>query len=99
MRWRVLGDLALGIVDLVAIGQISHLFRVMNAVLFRDHELVSDDVIDVRSPHRSGITKAIDLNRRRALRENPWASTVRVSLEVDGDIDLELAQQFGHSRI
>jgi hypothetical protein len=68
---------------------------VIGAVLVRDDEAVGDDVVDEGHAHRPGIAEVMRLHGRRPQGENSGAPFARVAVEVDDDVDFQLAQGRG----
>src|ERR1017187_2370147 len=64
-----------GIVDLIAgwiiaVGQPNDLFRVIPILIFRNNNLIGDNVINEFRPHCSWIAEIADLDRNRTLSKN-----------------------------
>src|SRR5215472_4178105 len=86
--WGPLGDVPLGIVDLIAIRQVNDLLRIKRLVVERRYDLVGDNVIDELGPHRTGEAEIARLDRRRTIRKNAWPRILRVSLQINRNVDL-----------
>src|SRR5262249_9718799 len=54
---------------------------------------IGDDVIDEIGRHGARVPEVVDLNRRWAARQDPGAGFLGEPFEVDGDIDVQLADQ------
>ena len=59
----------------------------------RQHDRIGDDVVDIVRGHGGEIAEIADLDRRRAARQNAGAGILGVADEVDGDVDVEIAQR------
>ncbi len=77
---------------MIGIRQGRNLLRVKSLMLGGNNDAVGDDVINIRSTHRSGTAEKVHLNRRGAQRENPRAVSGRETCQIDSDIDLHFAQ-------
>jgi hypothetical protein len=62
-------------------------------VIRRDQPGVSDDVVDERDRHRARIDEIVDLDGRWARCEDFRPGVAGIAVEVDGDVDLEVANQ------
>src|SRR5262245_52948948 len=94
-RWGPLGDVPLGIVDLIAIRQVNDLLRIKRLVVERHYRLVGDDVVDELGPHRTGKAEIARLDRRRTIRKNARPRILRVSLQINRNVDLSIANELG----
>src|SRR5437763_9000617 len=88
-------DLPPIVVTLIAVRQPGNLFRIELLILYRNDGLIGDHVIDTVRAHRSGIRQILCLHRRAAIDEYRRPALIGIALEINGDIDLPLAQ---HSR-
>ena len=95
-RWHALGDLPLGVVDLIAIRQVNDLLRIKRLVFERHYRLVGDDVVDELGPHRAGKAEIACLDRRRTIRKNAGPQSSVYPLKIDRNIDLEFTQELGN---
>ena len=89
----MLRDRALAVVDLIAIGELHDLLRVERRVIERRDRLVGDDVVDEIRAQGAGIAEPLCLDRRRTEAQDVRPRILRVTLEIDGDVDLERRQQ------
>jgi len=71
----------------------------MGMLVFRNNDFIGNDVIDVISAQRSRIAKIADLNRRGTKCKNAGARFPGEPGQIDGNIDLLLAQKRGHFHI
>src|SRR6516225_9165999 len=76
-RWRPLGDVPLGIFDLIAIRQVNDLLRIKRLVVERQYRLVGDNVIDELGPRCTGKAEIARLDRRRTIRKNARTRILR----------------------
>src|SRR5882757_2856928 len=83
-------------VHLVAAGQVNHLLGELIARLLRDHDLVSDYVVNEPRTHRAGITQVGHLDRCGPMQKNPRPLMQRESLEIDRNVDSEITRQLGN---
>src|SRR5215471_7530315 len=70
-----------------------HLLGVIAFLLTWDDGAIRDDIVDVLGSHRSGKAEIIDGHGRRAPRENFRPAAFGESHQIDGDIDLPLADE------
>ena len=89
-------DRPLRIVDLVAVRQVDDGLGVERLLVERQHDPVGDDVVDEVGPHRSRIAEIAHLNRRRPMGQDARPLVLGMTLEVDRNVDLEVAQQARH---
>src|SRR5712671_1425694 len=82
---RLLRYSSLAVVRQITVRQIYDLFVVMNALLLRDYDAISDDVVVIGRSHRSGKTQKVHLDAARAMREYPRAALASEAHEVDHD--------------
>ena len=76
----------------VAAGQ-AHQLLAVEALAARWHEGgVADDVIETIQPQCAGVADQVDGHRRRPVPEDAKARALGVAHQVDGDVDLLLAQ-------
>src|SRR5437588_5869220 len=88
-------DLPPIVVALIAVRQPGNFFGIESLILYRNDGLIGDHVIDTVRAHRSGVGQILCLHRRAAIDEYRWPALIGIALEINGDIDLPLAQ---HSR-
>src|SRR5262249_45358134 len=91
--WCMFADSPLGIVRLIGIREVCDFLSVKRMLIFRDNEAVGQNIIDIIDAHRTRISKKVDLNRSGAKRKNPGATTVRVPLQIQCNIDFQLLQE------
>src|SRR5690348_9317685 len=61
-------------------------------MLRRHDDAIGEEIVDEGCARRARITKVARLERCRPVREDAHAGARRMTLQVDGNIDLELAQ-------
>jgi hypothetical protein len=84
---------------LIARGKINHLFCVEAVRVRRNDPAVDDDVVDEAGAHGAGKAEIGYLYRRRVRCKNARPATLGESLEIDCDIDLVRADEFGRREI
>ena len=80
-------DLALGIVDLIAVRQINKLLGVMGSLINRDHIAIGQHIVVVGSTQRAGESKVVNLNRGTAIGKYAGSGIHRVTTQVHSYID------------
>jgi len=80
-----------GVVGAVAIGQMHDLLGHGRLLVERQRHRVGDDVVDEIGPHGPGIAQIVDLDRGRTSRQDGGAAILRIAVEVDRDIHVEIA--------
>ena len=56
---------------------------------------IGDNVVDEVGAHRGGKTLIVDLDRRRAMRENARPTILCMAGQIDCDINLTIVEQLG----
>ena len=89
-RKNIFGDAALAVVALVAVRHAHHFFGEVRLVLGRNHRGVGNDVVHAGAAQCAGVAQVTDLHGRAALCKQLLAAVLRVALQVDGDVQLQL---------
>ena len=79
--------------------QARNCFAVVRLGSRRDDERVGDNRVDIGSAGGAGITEVVDLQRRRAMGENPHSAAAGMPHQVDGDINLHLPHELGDGAV
>jgi hypothetical protein len=66
------------------------------SVAFRNYDPVGDDIVDIISAHRAGVTEIADLNWCGSKSQNLRTAALGEALQIDSDIDLQVPQQLGY---
>ena len=66
---------------------------VMRLLIERQHRPVGQNIVDEIDRHGGGESEIADLNRRRTIGQNPGPRLLGMTLQVDCDVDLEIAQK------
>ena len=85
--------MAASIIGLETIRHINDLFRIELLLPEWDHNVVCNNVVNVRRAHRSRIAKVVYLDRRGSLSKNIRARTFGKPHQIDSDVDFEPANQ------
>ncbi len=94
MPRRVLGrDHTPGIVHPIADRKVHDPLAVMLLLVERQDDGVGHDVIDIVDRHGGGEAEIADLDRCRAVGQDRRTGTLGVALEIDGNIDSEIADE------
>ena len=98
---RVLRQRAMRVVGLVAVRQLGDLLAEVRGIGKRRRHRVADEVVDERRAGRPGEAEPTDLQRRGSLRQDRQQGVVGRPLEVDQDVDAELAdaRRHGHEAL
>src|SRR5581483_12157137 len=90
-----IGDHSCRVIRKIAVRQINDLLAVVGLMLYRNHRPITYQVIEVLRPSGSGIAQPGGLYRRHAPGEYSQAATLRVAVQIDGNIDPVLSGEQG----
>ena len=83
----------LGVVDPIAVGEMDDPFAVVVLLVRRQHHSVGQNIVDEVDAHGGGKSEIADLDRCRPVGQYRRARLLGVALEIDGDVDVESAQE------
>jgi hypothetical protein len=90
---RALNDLALRIIDLEALRQMNDLLAPEGLLVERQDDFVRDHIVDAVGTRGPGVSEIAHLDGRGPMRKNAETVISRIAVEVDRDVDPELAEQ------
>ena len=96
---HVLGNTAQCIIRLITIGEISYFFSVIRLAAFRYQYPVSNEIINKISTHCTRITKIVNLYRRCPEGKYSGSGISGETLQVNGNINLQIPRQDRHISI